>query len=63
MTVEIYPEGGKKLKSRESGWRWRVVGGNGQTMAASGQGYSSKYNAKRAARRLYPDTELVEKSE
>lgn len=34
-------------------WRWRVVGANGETMAAS-QAYTRKASAARAARELWP---------
>lgn len=29
-------------------WRWRLVAGNGRVIADSGEGYASKFNAKRA---------------
>lgn len=43
--VEIYQD-----KAGE--WRWRILAGNGQTMADSGEGYDSKFNCERALRRL-----------
>ncbi len=33
-------------------WRWRLVSRNGKIIADSGEGYESKANARRAARRL-----------
>jgi hypothetical protein len=33
-------------------WRWRVQAANGQIIASSGESYSSKWNAKRAAKRV-----------
>lgn len=33
-------------------WRWRLVSRNGNTVADSGQGYTSKATARTAARRL-----------
>lgn len=32
-------------------WRWRLIAGNGKTIADSGEGYASEYNAVRAAAR------------
>lgn len=32
-------------------WRWRLVAGNGEIVAAS-EGYVSRYNAERSARRV-----------
>jgi uncharacterized protein YegP (UPF0339 family) len=31
-------------------WRWRLVAGNGQIIADSGEGYASRFNVKRAIR-------------
>lgn len=58
--VQIYPEGGIKIKSRERGWRWRLLSANGQVTSASGQAFASKWNAKRAAVRLFPGASIVE---
>ena len=46
-TIQIYK--GKGLR-----WRWRVVSSNGQVVAASGEAFFSKWNAKRAARKTFP---------
>lgn len=35
-------------KDERSEWRWRVRAKNGRIVADSGEGYSSKSNAKRA---------------
>ena len=35
-------------------WYWRVRAENGQIAATGGQGYYSKWNAKRAARKQFP---------
>jgi hypothetical protein len=42
-------------------WRWyvRVVAGNGEIVSIS-EGFVSKYNAKRHARRFHPDLEIRE---
>ena len=37
-------------EDRAGEWRWRLVHWNGNIIADSGEGYASKYNAKRAAR-------------
>ena len=34
-----------------TGWRWRLVSGNRKVMA-SGEGYATKANAKRACKRM-----------
>lgn len=39
-------------------WYYHVVGGNGEITADS-QGYSTKSNAVRAARRLHPTLEII----
>jgi uncharacterized protein YegP (UPF0339 family) len=40
-------------------WFVRLVGGNGEPMTRS-EGYYSKWNAKRAARRMFPGVPLWE---
>lgn len=52
--VQIY-----KGKGTIQPWRWRVVAPNGQVIA-SGEGYFSKWNAKRAAKKLYPELPIRE---
>lgn len=47
-TVHIYR--GKGARN----WRVRLVSGNGRTLAVS-EGYWSRWNAKRAAARMFPD--------
>lgn len=42
--VVVYPD-------RAGKWRWRLVAGNGQIIADSGEGYSRRWSAWRAARR------------
>lgn len=39
------------------GWRWRVVGNNNEIMA-QGESYSTKWNTKRALRRLFPGIDI-----
>jgi len=38
-------------KDRADEWRWRLIANNGKTIADSGEGYASEYNAVRAAAR------------
>ena len=38
-------------------WRYRIRAGNNEIVATS-EPYFSKWNAKRAVRRLYPDAEI-----
>ena len=40
-------------------WYLRIVAANGQTVTTS-EGYASKWNAKRAARKMFPGIELKE---
>lgn len=52
-TIEIW-----KGKGHIQPWRYKVKAGNGEQVAAS-EGYFSKWNARRAAQKLYPDAEVV----
>jgi hypothetical protein len=40
-------------------WYVRLVSGNGQVLSIS-EGYATKWNAKRAARRMFPGLTVVE---
>lgn len=51
--VQIYK--GKGLKN----WRVRLVADNGRILSIS-EGYFSKWNAKRAAKRMYPECAIRE---
>lgn len=42
MKFVIYEDSGSK-------YRWRLVAGNGQTVASSGESFDSRSNARRAA--------------
>jgi uncharacterized protein len=42
MTFSVYQDSG-------GNYRWRLTGGNGQTVAASGESFASRSNATRAA--------------
>jgi uncharacterized protein YegP (UPF0339 family) len=44
-TLEIY-------RDKKGEWRWRFAASNGRTLADSGEGYATRGNAIRAARRL-----------
>lgn len=48
MTITIFKGHGLQP------WRFRVVAGNGEVVAAS-EGYLTRWNAKRAARKIWPD--------
>lgn len=45
-TLQVYLD-------RKKEYRWRLLAGNGQIIADSGEGYSRKDNMKRALARLY----------
>lgn len=51
MHVEIFKSSGIRP------WRYRLVGGNGEPMTRS-QGYSSKWSAKRGARKAHAGIEI-----
>lgn len=53
MKVVIYK--GKGLQP----WRFRAVAANGETVATS-EGYLTRWNARRAARKVFPDAEMDE---
>jgi uncharacterized protein YegP (UPF0339 family) len=53
-TIEIY-----KGKGLVQPWRFRVKAANGKVVAAS-EGYFSRWNAKRAATKVFPDTRVVD---
>lgn len=38
-------------KAKNNDWYWRLIASNGRTIADSGEGYTSEYNAVRAAKR------------
>lgn len=48
--LEIYRDNSKRLKS----WRWRRKSGNNQIIASSGEGYTRRASAKRAAKHGFP---------
>lgn len=51
-TVEVY-------RDKAGRWRWRAIAKNGKTISDSGEGYRTKWNAKRSARRTFGDPSLV----
>ncbi len=53
MKIELFK--GKGLQP----WRIRLVGANHKTLAVS-EGYFSKWNAKRAARKNFPTVPIVD---
>lgn len=52
-TVQIYKDRGKRQP-----WRYRVIAGNGEIVAAS-EGYSTRWSARRAAKKLFPGLKIV----
>lgn len=52
-TVHIFRGGGAQP------WYVRLVSSNGQVLSVS-EGYFSKWNAKRAAHKMFPDTPIKE---
>ena len=48
--VEVY--------EASDGWRFRAIGGNGEIMA-TGEAFTRKASAKRAAKRLFPGWPIV----
>ena len=53
MTVQLFKGAGPHP------WFLRLVSTNGQILVVS-EGYYSRWNAKRAARKVFPDLKLVE---
>lgn len=53
MTIEIFK--GKGVQP----WRFRVKAANGEVVASS-EGYLTKWNAKRAARKAFPGVPITE---
>lgn len=52
--IEVYQD--RHLLLRR--WRWRRVAGNGKIVADSGQGYTRKASAIRAAEKVAPGLEI-----
>jgi hypothetical protein len=50
----VFREGGRLRRK----WRWHRKAANGRIIATSGQGFTTKWSAKRSALREYPDDEL-----
>ena len=46
--IEVYQDRAKE-------WRWRLIAPNGEIIADSNEGYDSKYNANRAAKRVFAE--------
>jgi uncharacterized protein YegP (UPF0339 family) len=55
MRVEVFKGSGLK------NWRVRLVAANGKNLNVS-EGYYSKGNAKRAARRMFPGMDITERN-
>lgn len=52
--VEIPVEGGKIVvyHSRDNGWRWHTIAHNGKIVADSGESYTLRFSAVRAAKKF-----------
>lgn len=55
--VEVFRERRYLFPGRRSQWYVRLKSSNGEILAVS-EAYSSKWSAKRAARRNFPDLEI-----
>ena len=42
----------KPYEGEDGQWYWRLIAKNGQTVMIGGQGFDSRWNAKRAAKRI-----------
>lgn len=49
--LEVYRDREKLMKS----WRWRRKSGNHQIIASSGEGFTRRWSAKRAAKHTFPE--------
>jgi len=50
--IEIYRDKGLRK------WRWRRIAGNNRITETAGQGYVTRWNAKRSARKAHPEDEI-----
>lgn len=53
--IEIYKTSNALVSQR---WYWRVRNQNGEIVTDGGEGYYSKWNAKRSAKKLFPQLEI-----
>ena len=44
-------------------WRWRLIAGNGEIIATSGEGYVNETHARQMIKRLWPDARTVTRVE
>jgi len=54
-----YPTRVEVYQGPRATWRWRARAANGEIIA-TGEGYVSKWNAKRGARRAFPGAPISE---
>jgi uncharacterized protein YegP (UPF0339 family) len=57
-TVEVFKSNISKYPGGFKQWYVRLVAENGETLAVS-EGYATKWNAKRAAKKNFPEAKLV----
>lgn len=56
MYIEIFPSKYLKFPGRRQEWYVRLVANNGKTLNTS-EGYATKWNATRAAKKVFPNLE------
>lgn len=47
------------FKDARGEFRWRAIAANGELVAVGAEGYTRRWNAKRAARAAFPDWRVV----
>lgn len=57
MRVEIFPSNYLTFPGRRRKWYVRLKSNNGETLNTS-QGYATKWNAKRAAKKVFPNLQV-----
>ena len=57
MRVEIFRSNMNKYPGKKKEWYVRLIAGNGETLNTS-EGYATKWNAKRAAKKVFPLLEI-----
>lgn len=57
MYLEIFPSKMNVYPGKRQKWYLRLKGGNHETLNTS-QGYATKWNAKRAAKKVFPNLEI-----
>lgn len=58
LTAQVFQGNTSWYPGRRKMWYVRLVANNGEVLALS-EGYATKWNAKRAAKKNFPDAKLV----